>query len=160
MKPRQLLPALLIVAFITSTTTLHGADFALRDGDTVAFLGDSITAARGYTKIVEHYTLMRFPERRVRFINAGKGGDTASGAVARLEREVFSKGATVVTVAFGVNDIGWGMKANAESKQRYLDGVRTMVEQCRARKIRVFICSPAITAEAPDKAENGFLQKM
>ena len=135
-------------------------DFALRDRDTVAFLGDSITAARGYTKIVEHYTLMRFPERRVRFVNAGKGGDTASGAVARLERDVFSKGATVVTVAFGVNDIGWGMKANAESKQRYLEGVSNIVRQCQARKMRVFICSPAITAEAPDKAENGFLQKM
>ena len=26
--------------------------------------------------------------------------------------------------------------------------------------MRVFICSPAITAEEPDKAENGFLQKM
>ena len=136
------------------------ADFALCDGDTVAFLGDSITAARGYAKIVEHYTLMRYPERRVRFINAGQGGDTASGAVARLERDVFTKKATVVTVAFGVNDIGWGMKANAESKQRYLDGVSNIVTQCQARKIRVFICSPAITAEAPDKAENGFLQKM
>ena len=33
-------------------------DYLLRDGDTVAFLGDSITAARGYTRIVEHYTLM------------------------------------------------------------------------------------------------------
>lgn len=138
----------------------YAADFALKDGDTLVFLGDSITAARGYTKIVEHYTLMRFPERRVRFFNAGKGGDTASGAVARLDRDVFGKGATVVTVAFGVNDIGWGMKANAESRQRYLDGVRTIVERCRARRIRVFICSPAITAEAPEKAEVGFLQKM
>ena len=135
-------------------------DFALRDGDTLVFLGDSITAARGYTKIVEHYTLMRFPGRRVRFVNAGKGGDTAGGAVSRLEPDVFSKGATVVTVAFGVNDIGWGMKATAESRQRYLDGVSNIVAQCQARKVRVFVCSPAITAEAPDQAENGFLQKM
>src|SRR6187200_2321321 len=72
------------------------ADFALRDGDTVVFLGDSITAARGYTKIVEHYTLMRFPDRKVRFVNAGKGGDTATSAVQRLERDVFGRGATVV----------------------------------------------------------------
>src|SRR4249919_2022160 len=144
------LPRLAPAAVFCLFATLAHGEFALHDGDTVAFLGDSITAARGYTKIVEHYTLMRFPERRVRFINAGKGGDTASGAVARLERDVFSKGATVVTVAFGVNDIGWGMKANAESKQRYLDGVSNIVRQCQARKIRVFICSPAITAEAPD----------
>lgn len=136
------------------------ADYALRDGDTVAFLGDSITAARGYTKIVEHYTLMRFPERRVRFLNAGLGGDTVQGSLKRLQSEVFDQGATVVTVAFGINDIGWGMKADAEHKQRYLDGIRTIIEQCKAHGVRPIICSPAITAEAPDTAEKGFLQNM
>lgn len=148
--------------FLTGFLTLLSAkaEFLLKDGDTVAFLGDSITAARGYPKIVELYTLMRFPDRKVQFFNAGQGGDTASGAVERLERDVFSKGATVVTVAFGVNDIGWGMKANDESKQKYLDGIRTIVTQCQERKIRPVICSPAITAEDPDKAEKGFLQSM
>jgi lysophospholipase L1-like esterase len=138
----------------------NGADFALRDHDTVVFLGDSITAARGYTKLAEEYTLLRFPERRVRFVNAGQGGDTASGALTRLDRDVFSRGATVVTVAFGVNDIGWGMKADAEHKQRYLDGIRGIVKACQKHKARVFICSPAITAEDPDRAEKGFLQSM
>jgi lysophospholipase L1-like esterase len=136
------------------------ASFALNNGDTIVFLGDSITAARVYTKIVEHYTLMRFPERKVRFINAGQGGDTASGSLQRLERDVFSRHATVVTVAFGVNDIGWGMKADADHKKLYLDGVRQIVEQCKAHRVRAFICSPAITAEAPDRAEKGFLQAM
>ena len=136
------------------------AEFALQDNDTIAFVGDSITAARGYTKIIEHYTLMRFPDRKVRFINAGKGGDTASACVQRLQRDAFDEGATVITVALGVNDIGWGMKATAENKQRYLDGIRAIVEQCRAHKVRPIICSPAITAEAPDKAERGFLQAM
>lgn len=135
-------------------------DFLIRDGDTCVFLGDSITAARGYTKIVEHYTLMRFPIRQVRFYNAGKGGDTASGCLERLERDVFNRGATIVTVAFGVNDIGWGMKADAEHRQKYLDGIREIVTRCKARGIRTVICSPAITAEDPDKAESGFLQKM
>ncbi len=137
----------------------HG-QFLLRDGDKVAFLGDSITAARGYTKIVEHYALMRFPDRNLRFINAGQGGDTASGCLARIDVDVFRQGATVVIVAFGINDIGWGVKANAESKQRYLDGLRTIIAQCRAHQARPIICSAAITAEAPDKAEHGFLQSM
>src|SRR4051794_20497513 len=61
------------------------AEFAIRDGDTVVFLGDSITAARTYGKIIENYTLLRFPNRRVRFINAGHGGDTAAGGLARLD---------------------------------------------------------------------------
>ena len=149
----------LLAALFTSCLVAH-ADFALHDGDTVAFMGDSITAARGYTKIVEHYTLMRFPERKIRFFNAGWGGDTAAGALKRLQRDVFDRGATVVTVTFGVNDIGWGMKANDESKRIYLESLRSIIEECRAHGVRPIICSPAITAELPDKAEQGFLQRM
>lgn len=126
----------------------------------MVFLGDSITAARGYTKIVELYTLMRHPEARVKFWNAGQGGDTAAGAVSRLERDVFAHGATVVTAAFGVNDIGWGTKADAEHKQKYLDGIRTIVTECQKRNVRVFICSPAVLHQDPEKAETEFLQKM
>lgn len=142
------------------TAAAKEREFAIGDGDTVVFLGDSITAARGYSKIVELYTLMRYSERHVRFWNAGKGGDTASGSVERLEREVFSHGATVVTVSFGVNDIGWGTKADEEHKKLYLAGIRRIVEECRRRNVRPWICSPAITNEDPEKAEAGFLQKM
>ncbi|HPD32682.1 MAG TPA: GDSL-type esterase/lipase family protein [Phycisphaerae bacterium] len=136
------------------------AEFAIHDGDTVVFLGDSITAARGYGKIVENYTLLRYPDRRVRFINAGWGGDTAAGGAARLERDVLGHGATLVTVAYGVNDIGWGGKADDEHKQKYLDGIRDIVTQCRSRGVRVFICSAAITGADPDKSENDYLQRM
>ncbi len=136
------------------------ADFMLKDGDTVAFLGDSITAARGYSKLVEHYTLLRYPDRKVRFFNAGEGGDTAQKCLSRLDRDVFSKNPTVMTVAFGINDIGWGTKADAEHKQAYLDGIREIIRRCREKNVRPVICSPAITAEDPNTAEKGFLQTM
>ena len=136
------------------------AEFALRDGDRVVFLGDSITAARRYDRIIENYTLLRFPARRVQFFNAGKGGDTAAGGLERLERDVFARGATVAIVAFGTNDIGWGVKADDEHKQKYLTGIRGIVEECNRRKVRVFICSEPVTNEDPDKAEKGFLQTM
>src|SRR5690349_22856043 len=100
---------LLIVLLVSSVVR---ADFAIRDGDTVVFLGDSITAARTYGKIIENYTLLRFPDRKVHFVNAGWGGDTAQGGLKRLQRDVFDKGATLVTVAYGINDIGWGGKAD------------------------------------------------
>ena len=136
------------------------ADYGIRDGDTVVFLGDSITAARTYGKIVENYTRLRFPDRKVHFINAGWGGDTAAGGLQRLERDVFDRGATVLIVAYGINDIGWGLKADAEHKRIYLDAIRGIVEKCKARKVRVYIGSAAITTEDPDKAEHGFLQSM
>lgn len=150
---------LALCALALATMTAR-ADFALRDGDTVVFLGDSITAARGYTKTVELYTLMRYPERRVRFFNAGQGGDTASAAVARLDREVFRHHPTVVTVAFGINDIAWGAKADAAHQQAYLDGLRTIIAQCKAHGARPVICAAAVTDVPPDTAEHGFLQSM
>ena len=146
-----------LFALLASTGS---AEYAVRDGDTVVFLGDSITAARKYDRIVENYTLLRFPERKVKFFNAGKGGDTMTGALDRLQREVFDRKATVLTVAFGVNDISWGMKADDEHKQQYLSSLRTLIERCRQHQVRVFICSPAITNEDPDRAEHGFLQQM
>jgi lysophospholipase L1-like esterase len=135
-------------------------DFALKDGDRVVFLGDSITAARTYGKIIEDYTLLRFPDRKVGFFNAGQGGDTAAGGLTRLERDVFNRKTTVLIVAFGTNDIGWGALADEPHKRKYLDSIRGIVEQCRKRKVRVFICSAAVTAADPDKSEDSFLQKM
>lgn len=135
-------------------------EYALRDGDTVVFLGDSITAARQYGKLIETYTLLRFPERKVRFINAGRGGETAKGSLDRLEKDVFAQGATVVTVAYGVNDIGWGLKADDAHKSEYLQAIGELIDRCQKRGVRVFICAAAITAEDPDKAEHGFLQGM
>ena len=150
----------LVLLAVILTAGDASADYALRDGDTVVFLGDSITAARTYGKVVENYTLLRFPGRKVRFVNSGRGGDTAAGGVKRLDRDVFAHGATVLVVAYGVNDIGWGLKADDEHKQAYLDGIRGIVDRCKEHKVRVFVCSAAITAEDPDKAEAGFLQRM
>jgi lysophospholipase L1-like esterase len=149
-----------LVLLTCSLPAASTAEFALRDGDTVAFLGDSITAARDYSKLVETYTLLRFPGRKIRFINAGQGGETAKGSLVRLDEAVFAKGATVLTVAYGVNDIGWGTKADAVHKAEYLDGLANIIDRCHDRGVRVFICSAAITAEAPDTAEKGYLQEM
>ncbi|MCX7825706.1 MAG: GDSL-type esterase/lipase family protein [Verrucomicrobiae bacterium] len=151
----------MLAALVRAAAGAGPSEFAIKDGDTVVFLGDSITAARTYGKIIENYTLLRFPDRRVSFYNAGKGGDTARGCLERLDRDVFRRGATLVTVAVGMNDIGWGMLADAAHKREYLDGIRGIIERCQQRGVRVFICSAAIGREEdPDQGERGFLQRM
>jgi lysophospholipase L1-like esterase len=159
---KQLFVCGVALAWLCLAPGLHAVagEFLLHDNDTVAFLGDSITAARGYPKTIELYTLMRYPDRKIKFYNAGKGGDTAQTSISRLERDVFAHNATVMLVALGVNDIGWGMKADAEHKKLYLDSIRTLIERCKEKNVRVIVCSPAITAENPETAEKGFLQQM
>lgn len=150
----------LVTACLLLSNSSRAGDFALKDGDTVVFLGDSITAARTYGKFIENYTLLRYPSRKVRFINAGIGGDTAEGGSKRLERDVFAHKATVLTIAFGTNDIGWGVYADDEHKRKYLDAVRGIVTACRERGVRVYLCSAAVTGADPAKSEESFLQKM
>ena len=167
--PRWSLTLILVFFVLAATlTTTPGQEphqdkaltFAIQDGDVVGFLGDSITAERTYGKLIEQFTLLRYPDRKVQFINLGIGGDTATGGLKRLQRDVFDRGVTLLTVAYGINDIGWGTKADDEHRQLYLDSIREIVRQCRAHGVRVYICSAAITAEDPDRAENSYLQKM
>src|SRR5947207_13173466 len=122
MRPTTLF--LVAVLLASRAADARAAEFALKSGDTVVFLGDSITAARTYGKIVENYTLLRFPDRKVRFVNSGWGGDTAAGGLARLERDAFRAGATVHIAAYGINDIGWGARADEAHQRAYLDAVR------------------------------------
>jgi lysophospholipase L1-like esterase len=152
----------LILAALLGVPTTSGwaDDYAIHDGDTVVFLGDSITAARAYGKIVENYTLLRFPQRKVRFINAGRGGDTAAGGLKRLEQDVFVHHATVLIVAYGINDIGWGVHADAAHQRAYLESIKGIVEACKKRGVRAYICSAAVTGADPAKSEDSILQKM
>src|SRR4051812_50055516 len=84
------------------------ADYALHASDTVVFLGDSITAARTYGKVVENYTLLRYPGRKVRFVNAGRGGDTAAGGLPRLDADVVAPKPPGVALAPRGDDLGLG----------------------------------------------------
>jgi len=166
-RPRSVTPLLLlltsIVVLLAPWAAFASADeeeFALKDGDTVVFLGDSITAARTYGRIVERYTRLRYPQRSVRFFNAGQGGDTAAGGLARFERDVLSKEPTVVIAAYGINDIGWGSLADEGHKKTYLEAIRGLVKRCNEANIRLYVASAAVTAADPDQSESDFLQGM
>ncbi len=102
--------ALVVAAYATAASAQH---FALKDGDTVVFYGDSITAQRFYTKDVEVFLLTRYPTMHVRFVNAGVPGDSVNGGYAgtmaeRVQRDVLPFHPTMITVMLGMNDGGWG----------------------------------------------------
>ena len=79
----------------------------LKDGDTMVFLGDSITHQCLYTQYVEDYYYTRFPNLHIHFHNAGVGGDRASDALARLDDDVLAFKPSYVTILLGMNDGGY-----------------------------------------------------
>ena len=109
--------------------------FSLRDGDTVVFYGDSITAQRLYTRFVEDFVLTRYPELKIRFVNAGVPGDTVSGGYAgtmaeRVRRDVAPFHPTVITVMLGMNDGGWGYDAE-KSEVNFSQGYVALIAALR-----------------------------
>jgi lysophospholipase L1-like esterase len=109
--------------------------FALHDGDTVVFYGDSITAQRLYTRFAEDFVLTRYPALKIRFVNAGVPGDTVSGGyagtmAARVQRDVVPFHPTVITVMLGMNDGGWGYDPE-KSEETFRQGFVTLIAALR-----------------------------
>lgn len=110
-----------------------------KDGETVCFLGDSITHGGRFHSFVYDYYLTRFPERTIRFVNAGVSGDSAGGALGRLTEDVTDKKPTSVAVMFGMNDVSrdsYVAEPDAQKKaaqQGALDGYRANMEKLVGR---------------------------
>lgn len=110
-----------------------------KDGETVCFLGDSITHGGRFHSYIYDFYLTRFPERTVRFVNAGISGDSAGGALGRLEEDVVAHKPTSVTLMFGMNDVGRGnyvaepSEKQKAAQQNALDGYQKNMERLVAR---------------------------
>jgi lysophospholipase L1-like esterase len=121
------------LALATFSTAAHSQQFALRDGETVVFYGDSITAQRLYSRLVEEFVLTRYPAMHVRFINAGVPGDTAYGGYAgkmaeRVKRDVAPFQPAMITVLLGMNDGGWGPES-AKIDAAFQDGYHALLQE-------------------------------
>jgi lysophospholipase L1-like esterase len=105
-----------VVLFAAFCVVAQGQQFALKDGDTVVFYGDSITAQRLYTRYVEDFVLTRYPQLHIKFINSGVPGDSVSGGYAgtmpvRVQRDVQPFRPAMITVMLGMNDGWWGQES-------------------------------------------------
>jgi len=139
---RFALRPLLALAALMPLAARAAEPFALRDGDTIVFYGDSITEQNHYTQWVQLYTATRFPRMHVRFVTSGVGGDTVAGGWGgtideRLARDVFAYKPSVVTIMLGMNDGHYGGpddKVTAAYVQGYghlLDAIHDRAPQAR-----------------------------
>jgi lysophospholipase L1-like esterase len=129
---QNLSPSPAAQASMASATSANSEPFALKDGDTVVFYGDSITAQRLYTKDVEDFVLTRYPNLHVHFVNAGVNGDTVNGGYAgtlaqRVERDVAPFHPKMITVMLGMNDGGYG-QGSPEIDEAFQKGFRGVIE--------------------------------
>lgn len=128
---------------------------AFVSGDRWAVLGDSITHTGAYHREIELFYLTRQPAQSLDVINCGVAGDTADGALRRLDWDCLAARPTVVSVMLGMNDVPrrlyapgqTGPEVEARRAQRaaaYDKSMREIARRLRASGARVILVQPSI----------------
>ena len=77
-----------------------------KEGERVAFVGNSITCGGRYHAYIWLYYMTHFPDMRIDIFNEGIGGDVVQQMSQRMDK-VFDHRPTMVTLTFGMNDVGY-----------------------------------------------------
>jgi lysophospholipase L1-like esterase len=129
---------------------------ALKKGDRLAIVGDSITEQKMYSKFIEDYVTMCTPDLDIWCIQLGWGGETAPGFLGRMNQDLLPFKPTVVTTCYGMNDGGYRAYEDGIGK-RYIDAMREIVERLKKAGATVVIGSPGCvdmnTFRKPEDAE-------
>jgi lysophospholipase L1-like esterase len=154
---KRLLFSLLIGLCAFAPRATPAADeFFFKPNDRIVFLGDSITEQYQYSSYIELYLTTRFPEWNLTFINAGIGGDTATGGANRFASHVLAEKPTCLTIDFGMNDGGYG-GFDPNRHKGYVDNTARMLQAAKAAGVRVALISPnAVDRRVNDRFKQYF----
>ncbi len=137
--------------------------FKLKDGDTIVFLGDSITQAgakpEGYVSLFKMHCDMNGYE--VKVINAGISGHKSNQMLARLQKDVLDHKPDWVSISCGVNDVWHQFSHSSEGVKlpEYKKNMTEMVERCQKAGVKVLLLTATPIYEDPDSPENQMLKK-
>ena len=134
---------------------LARAEIAVKSGEKVAFLGDSITqggwsSAKGYVKLTAAGLKANGVEIEV--IPAGISGHKSNQMLDRLEKDVLSKKPQWMTLSCGVNDVWHGAKG--VPLDDYKKNIREIVDKCAAANVKVVILTATVIKEQLDGPDN------
>ena len=138
------------------------AQLPFKNGERIAFLGDSITQLgtddpRGWVNIVEREVRAGTPE--VSFIQAGISGNNSEQMAKRFDRDVLSRKPNWMFFSCGVNDAPNGLKGDSCNPGRpvdaYCKSLNEIFDKCDKKGVRVIVLSQTPVIEAPvDHAAN------
>lgn len=109
----------------------------------IVCFGDSVTGVyyhtgsrRAYTDMLGIAIKKAIPQADLTMVNAGISGNTTANALARIARDVLKQRPDLVTVMFGLNDMG------KLSLKQYQDNLRRIVKFCHGVGSEVLLCTP------------------
>ena len=131
------------------------ADLAVKDGEKIGFLGDSITQQgwdnpKGYVKLV--VAGLEANGIKVEPIPAGISGHKSNQMLQRVEADVLSKKPQWMTLSCGVNDVWHGPKG--VPLDEYEQNIRAIVEKAAAAGAKVVLLTSTPIGENPKLGTN------
>lgn len=164
----------LMTAAFFACTVLTASELLVKDGDKIAFLGDSITK-HGYgnkTNGFVHLVIEGLKKQGLKDISvipAGVSGHKSTQMLARLEQDVIAKKPQWMLLSCGVNDVWHQFFKNSSdvSLEDYKKNITEIVDKTQAAGIKVMLLtSTMITENSHDpknialKPYNAFLLKL
>jgi lysophospholipase L1-like esterase len=131
------------------------AEIAVKDGQRIAFLGDSITA-KGFLNPNGYVNLtiagLKANGIRVIAIPAGIVGHKSNQMLKRLKKDVLDRNPDWLILSCGVNDVWHG--THGVSLDEYRVNIAAIVEQCQDADVRVLILTATVIGEELDSGYN------
>jgi lysophospholipase L1-like esterase len=136
------------LALLTLSITTAFSQIAIKSGDKIAFLGDSITqggksSPSGYVNLVSQGLAANGVT--VEVIGAGISGHKSNQMLDRLEKDVLSKKPQWMTLSCGVNDVWHGQ--NGVLIDDYKKNITAIVDKAQAAGIQVVVLTSTMIGE-------------
>ena len=133
------------------------AEICIKNGDAIAFLGDSITHQgnkypAGYVNLVMKG--LKICGVSATKIPAGIGGHKSVQMNKRLESDVISKKPQWMTFSCGVNDVWHDRKGTGVPLEKYKKLVGDIFDRCAAAGIEVIVLTATMITEDPEARDN------
>ena len=157
------LAALVLSPFALGASAENAApSLAVKNGDKIAFLGDSITAGgvkeKGYVTLVME--ALKNEGLDVSVVPAGQSGNRSSDMLARLDADVISKQPQWLLLSCGVNDV-WHFKLRLGAQtfqgiplEEYKKNITAILDKAEAAGIKVMILTSTMIGEDPERELN------
>ncbi|WP_395740434.1 SGNH/GDSL hydrolase family protein [Prosthecobacter sp.] len=154
---------------------LAKAEIAVKSGEKIAFLGDSITVGgwgnpAGYVRLV--IAGLEANGVKAEAVPAGISGHKSDQMLARLDKDVLSKKPQWMTLSCGVNDVWHGPRGvplddamaksgtyddKVSTRGTYKKNITAIIDQAQAAGVKPVMLTATVIHENLDSKENGLL---
>lgn len=139
------------------------SDFAVQDGQTFVFIGDSITYCKrreeywplgnGYVARTVELIGARYPERSIRFVNSGLGSNSAPQLRDRWHDDVLFYKPDWVSILIGINDVYRYVEGKDDTTpQIYEAACRNICERTHKAGAQLVLLDPFLISGDTDPA--------